>query len=101
MNELPPPPISSHTDSELCNEAKLLSATSLQHNSERSASIAYVRLFAMLCILTCHIFQTLGNELAWWFNIGVQIFLFISGFLYGQKVYNSPLLILKKQFKKY
>ena len=36
-------------------------------------------------IITCHILQYLDNELAWWFNVGVQVFLCISGFLYGQK----------------
>lgn len=29
--------------------------------------------------------QFLNIELAWWFNVGVQVFLCISGFLYGQK----------------
>ncbi len=36
-------------------------------------------------IISCHIFQYLDIELAWWFNTGVQIFLCISGYLYGQK----------------
>ena len=27
----------------------------------------------------------MGNELAWWFNVGVQIFLCVSGFLFGQR----------------
>lgn len=57
---------------------------------------------AMLFIIICHIFQTYGNELAWWFNVGVQIFLIISGYLYCNKDYSieSPLKIIKKQFKK-
>ena len=56
----------------------------------------------MSFIIICHIFQTYGNELAWWFNVGVQIFLIISGYLYSKKDYSkeSPLNILKKQFKK-
>lgn len=39
----------------------------------------------MLSIIICHIFQELNNELAYWFNVGVQIFVFTSGFLYGSK----------------
>lgn len=33
--------------------------------------------------------QYLNIELAWWFNVGVQIFLCISGYLYGQKTVGS------------
>lgn len=54
----------------------------------------------MCMILLCHVFQEYGNELAWWFNVGVQIFLVISGFLYGGKRFEQPLPILKKQFVK-
>ena len=57
-------------------------------------------MLAMTMIIVCHILQTYGNELCYWFNSGVQIFLIISGFLYGGKVYDKPLAILKKQFKK-
>ena len=39
-------------------------------------------------------------ELAWWFNVGVQIFLCISGFLYGQKNIDSVTDFYNKRLKK-
>lgn len=39
-------------------------------------------------------------ELAWWFNVGVQIFLCLSGYLYGRKEIDDELLFYKKQFIK-
>ena len=47
-------------------------------------AISAIRLVAMIMIILCHIAQYYGCFLAWWFNAGVQIFLCISGFLYGQ-----------------
>ena len=38
--------------------------------------------------------------LAWWFNVGVQIFFCISGYLYGQKKSIFPLNFYKRRFKK-
>lgn len=74
----------------------------IERREEKDASISLIRMVAMSFIIICHIFQTYGNELAWWFNVGVQIFLIISGYLYSKKDYSkeSPLNILKKQFKK-
>ncbi len=68
----------------------------------KNTSISLIRMVAMSFIIICHIFQTYDNELAWWFNVGVQIFLIISGYLYCSKDYSkeSPIKILKKQFKK-
>ena len=48
-------------------------------------SISAVRLVAFVFIVSCHFLQYFNNELAWWFNIGVQMFLAISGYLYGNK----------------
>ncbi len=48
-------------------------------------SISLIRLIATFFIITCHIMQYLTIELAWWFNVGVQIFLCMSGFLYGKR----------------
>lgn len=39
-------------------------------------------------------------ELAWWFNVGVQIFLCISGFLYGQKDISDVTDFYNKRLKK-
>lgn len=69
---------------------------------EKNVSISLIRMLAMSFIIICHIFQTYNSELAWWFNVGVQVFLIISGYLYSSKDYSkdSPLKILKKQFIK-
>lgn len=48
-------------------------------------SVSLIRLIATIFIITCHIMQYLSIELAWWFNVGVQIFLCMSGYLYGKK----------------
>lgn len=50
-----------------------------------SIAISYLRVAAMGCIVLCHFLQAWGNYWAWVFNIGVQFFLLISGFLYGHK----------------
>lgn len=39
----------------------------------------------MMSIVICHILQTFDNNYAWVFNVGVQVFLVLSGFLYGHK----------------
>ena len=59
----------------------------MKHNllAGRQAAISAIRLLSLVMIITCHIFQYLDNELAWWFNAGVQIFLCVSGFLFGQR----------------
>ncbi len=66
----------------------------------RDHSISAIRGISMLCIVLCHIMQYLNWELAWWFNVGVQIFLCISGFLYGKKEITQWGSFLKKGFKK-
>ena len=61
---------------------------------KRDYSISCARLFAMCFIILSHMMQRdrfatdiFGMHIEWmvWFNVGVQMFLFISGFLYGQK----------------
>ena len=51
----------------------------------RDYSLSSIRFVSLSMIITCHMMQYLEIELAWWFNVGVQIFLIISGYLYGQK----------------
>ncbi|WP_368335686.1 acyltransferase family protein [Phocaeicola dorei] len=65
-----------------------------------SPSISCIRLVAMLLIISCHICQYYGNELAWWLNVGVQIFFVLSGFLYGNKRIDEPIEWIRKQFVK-
>lgn len=55
-------------------------------SSTDSCAITHLRALSIVLILTCHFLQGLGNSLAFAFNVGVQIFLVISGFLYGNKV---------------
>lgn len=51
-----------------------------------SNAIVMVRAFAMLSIIICHLFQCYGfYQFSSIFNIGVQVFLVLSGYLYGRK----------------
>ena len=59
-----------------------------------------IRLLSMFSIIACHFCQYYNSEWAWWLNVGVQIFFIISGFLYGNKSIDAPLLWLKKRFVK-
>ena len=56
---------------------------------KKDVSIQIVRICAMFSILACHLVQELNNskiaQLAQFFNVGVYIFLFLSGYLYGNK----------------
>lgn len=63
-------------------------------------AISAIRFISMLLIITCHFMQYLEMELAWWFNVGVQIFFTMSGFLYGQRTIYSPVGFVCRQLKK-
>ena len=63
-------------------------------------SISLIRLISIIFIITCHMMQYYNFFLAWWFNVGVQIFFCISGYLYGQKKSIFPLNFYKRRFKK-
>lgn len=56
---------------------------------KKDISIQVIRVIAMLSIIICHIFQETSNKYlimsAQFFNIGVYIFLIVSGFLYSNK----------------
>lgn len=67
---------------------------------QRKASISMVRFTAMIMIIACHMFQYYDNELCHWFNVGVQVFFVISGYLYGTKEIDNPILFFKRTFKK-
>lgn len=66
----------------------------------RNYKISLIRILAMISIMLCHIFQAKNIGIAFWLNVGVQIFLFMSGFLYGKKEIKSTWLWLKKQYSK-
>lgn len=47
--------------------------------------ISFIRMISFIFIVACHMLQFFNNEIAFWLNVGVQIFIFISGYLYGKK----------------
>ena len=51
----------------------------------RDIKISFIRMIAMFSIILCYFFQYYHLELAWWFNVGVQVFFVLSGWLYGGK----------------
>lgn len=68
---------------------------------EKDASIQIVRIFSMFMIIICHLVQEFNNSLiiktAQFFNVGVFIFLFLSGYLHGKKnIKNTKRWYLKK-----
>lgn len=55
----------------------------------------------MMLIVLCHIAQCYDLQIAWLLNVGVQIFFFMSGFLYGRlDITGSPYNFYKKRFVK-
>lgn len=74
--------------------------TGKEKSGNLDRSISLVRCVAMVFIITCHFCQFYGNELAWWLNVGVQVFFCVSGFLYGNKRIDDPIGFLWKNFKK-
>ena len=73
----------------------------IQQVRERDYSSSLIRLISTIFIVTCHIMQYNNFVLAWWFNVGVQIFLCMSGFLYGQKIIDNQIGFYKKNIFKY
>ena len=55
-----------------------------------SVTIQIIRVTAMLSIVACHLFQAYGvYQFSSIFNVGVQVFIVISGLLYGHKTITS------------
>ena len=71
-----------------------------RRNYYADCTISAIRFVAMSFIICCHIMQYLNLELAWWFNVGVQIFLCISGYLYGQRRIGDITIFYARRFKK-
>ena len=57
-------------------------------------------MIVMLMIITCHVMQYYDFFLAWWFNVGVQIFLCLSGYLYGWKKIENIIEFYRKRLLK-
>lgn len=57
----------------------------------KDVSIQMIRILSMASIILCHLVQELNNstiaKTGQIFNVGVYIFLFLSGWLYGQKTF--------------
>ncbi len=66
----------------------------------RDYAISVIRAISTMFIITCHILQYFGLELAYWFNVGVEIFLVVSGFLYGKRVIADGFVFISKNLKK-
>ncbi len=54
----------------------------------------------MLSIITCHILQGLDNTLSSYVNVGVMIFFFLSGYLFGNKEIDNTVTWYLKKYKK-
>ena len=67
---------------------------------QQKNAITIVRVLSMLMIITCHILQGYNRPSAFLFNVGVQIFFLLSGFLYGKIEIKSITLFVKKRFVK-
>ena len=62
----------------------------------RYNSLSGIRFIALCMIIVCHITQYYNLEICQWFNVGVQIFLCISGFLFSHKeIGNIPRFLIK------
>ncbi len=66
----------------------------------RDYSISFVRLVATVFIIVCHIYQYFCVGLTFWFNVAVQMFFFISGYLYGNRKIDDVISFYGKNFKK-
>ena len=70
-------------------------------SEKESNAIVIIRATAMFSIVLCHLFQAYNVlSLASVFNIGVQVFLVMSGYLYGKKQITSWSQWYKKRFLK-
>lgn len=67
---------------------------------QQKNAITIVRVLSMLMIITCHILQGYNQSSAFLFNVGVQIFFLLSGFLYGKIEITSIASFVKKRFVK-
>ena len=72
-----------------------------QKNVEKDYSILVFRILGMLFILLCHIGTAINSGIiAQTFEVGVQFFLFISGYLYANKTITSAKSFLIKRYIK-
>jgi len=72
----------------------------LQLTEKQSLAITFIRAMSIVLIVITHFFQANESYWAWWLNVGVQVFLFMSGFLFGGKHINNISFWYQKRFKK-
>ncbi|MCM1309765.1 MAG: acyltransferase [Bacteroides sp.] len=65
-----------------------------------SDALNLLRWGSTIAIVVCHLQQAVDNPWAWLFNVGVQVFFFLSGFLYGGRRIGSPLKFYCRRFTK-
>ena len=65
-----------------------------------SNKLNLIRIISMIMIVLCHYLQFFDNKLAFWFNVGVQIFFILSGVLYGCKDVKDYKKFWKNKFLK-
>ncbi len=70
------------------------------NTAERDSGISLIRFIALVMIISCHFCQYYELEIAWWLNAGVQIFLCISGYLYGRRNVGNVMSFYGRRFKK-
>lgn len=67
----------------------------------RNHTISLIRVIGMVMIICCHLFSWLGiSALSQLFNVGIFVFLIISGWLYSNKEIDKPLIWLKRRWEK-
>lgn len=67
---------------------------------EKDYSISFVRFVATIMIIVCHIYQYYCVSWTFWFNAAIQIFFFMSGFLYANKEISDPIKFMIGRFKR-
>lgn len=77
-----------------------LSNNQHQH-AEKNLSITITRVISMLMIIVCHLLSWLDiSFLAMILNVGVYIFLIISGILYSNKSIDDAVFFIKRRWEK-
>lgn len=71
-------------------------------SQQESRAISFARVCAMFMIILCHYFNcfSITAPMAQVFNVGVEVFFIISGFLYGRKNVNKPFIWFVNRMKK-
>lgn len=70
-------------------------------SSKESESLNFIREISAVFIVICHLLQHSGGyPAAWIFNVAVQIFFFMSGYLYGSKENIDTIQFYKKRIVK-